>query len=295
MPSSACPGPPRHLHSFPTRRSSDLGTRGDGLALVDFVGQFRLGGPGPFVQLVQHTRARRPGAGVAAAAAQHHREADGDQRTGERPQDRKSTRLNSSHTVISYAVFCLSRPPTTSTLFPYTTLFRSRYPGGRPCLGRFRRTVPPWRSGPVRPARPAHPSPPPGRWGRRRGRAAPSRSRRRSAHRRAAPRSEEHTSELQSHSDLVCRLLLVPAPHDIYTLSLHDALPISVPGGTALPWSISSDSSALAVRARSSSSSSTPEPAARALGSPPRPRSTIAKPTAISAPASGPKIGRAHV
>src|SRR5260221_303680 len=62
------------------------------------------------------------------------------------------------------------------------------------------------------------------------------------------PRSEEHTSELQSHSDLVCRLLLekkiqcphsVPFPHplsffffndtattEIYTLSLHDALPI---------------------------------------------------------------------
>src|SRR5947207_1882263 len=31
-------------------------------------------------------------------------------------------------------------------------------------------------------------------------------------------RSEEHTSELQSHSDLVCP--------DTYTLSLHDALPI---------------------------------------------------------------------
>src|SRR5260221_608359 len=65
------------------------------------------------------------------------------------------------------------------------------------------------------------------------------------------PRSEEHTSELQSHSDLVCRLLLekknvifdarfllVPrngcffffndtATTEIYTLSLHDALPIS--------------------------------------------------------------------
>src|SRR5947207_109588 len=40
--------------------------------------------------------------------------------------DRKSTRLNSSHTVISYAVFCLLPPPPTSTLFPYTTLFRSR-------------------------------------------------------------------------------------------------------------------------------------------------------------------------
>src|SRR5438034_304063 len=36
-------------------------------------------------------------------------------------------------------------------------------------------------------------------------------------------RSEEHTSELQSHSDLVCRLLLLTS---ISTLSLHDALPI---------------------------------------------------------------------
>src|SRR5438034_1240358 len=40
-------------------------------------------------------------------------------------------------------------------------------------------------------------------------------------------RSEEHTSELQSHSDLVCRLLLDPPPPQLYTLSLHDALPIS--------------------------------------------------------------------
>src|SRR5690242_7705902 len=41
--------------------------------------------------------------------------------------DRKSTRLNSSHMSISYAVFCLKtlRPPPRSTLFPYTTLFRS--------------------------------------------------------------------------------------------------------------------------------------------------------------------------
>src|SRR5947207_4224100 len=29
------------------------------------------------------------------------------------PQDRKSTRLNSSHTVISYAVFCLKKKKTT--------------------------------------------------------------------------------------------------------------------------------------------------------------------------------------
>src|SRR5438552_2712362 len=69
--------------------------------------------------------------------------------------DRKSTRLNSSHQIISYAVFCLKKknnkyqiflnqflpqrqppslssllpPPPTSTLFPYTTLFRSYLTG----------------------------------------------------------------------------------------------------------------------------------------------------------------------
>src|SRR5437867_4017535 len=37
-------------------------------------------------------------------------------------------------------------------------------------------------------------------------------------------RSEEHTSELQSPYDLVCRLL--PTPHRTCPLSLHDALPI---------------------------------------------------------------------
>src|SRR5688500_15967636 len=40
-------------------------------------------------------------------------------------------------------------------------------------------------------------------------------------------RSEEHTSELQSPCNLVCRLLLDTAPTHVYTLSLHDALPIS--------------------------------------------------------------------
>src|SRR5947207_8021439 len=69
----------------------------------------------------------------------------------------------------------LRRPPR-STLFPYTTLFRSQDASGYP----FQRGLPTgkplqhyrlWTSGfPVR--------------------------------------SEEHTSELQSHSDLVCRLLL---------------------------------------------------------------------------------------
>src|SRR5215475_15317677 len=60
--------------------------------------------------------------------------------------------------------FLMIRRPPRSTLFPYTTLFRSR-PGG--C--------------------------------RRPGPALPCRRR---------PRSEEHTSELQSRENLVCRLLL---------------------------------------------------------------------------------------
>src|SRR5207247_1624786 len=43
-----------------------------------------------------------------------------------REGDRKSTRLNSSHEWISYAVFCLKlRWPSRAPLFPYTTLFRS--------------------------------------------------------------------------------------------------------------------------------------------------------------------------
>src|SRR5882762_9632415 len=79
----------------------------------------------------------------------------------------------------------------------------------------------------------------------------------RGSSRRSARRSEEHTSELQSHLNLVCRLLLEKkkthrlkslaiyygacllfylnvfffndtATTEIYTLSLHDALPISV-------------------------------------------------------------------
>src|SRR5436190_13162374 len=74
------------------------------------------------------------------------------------------------------------RPPS-STLFPYTTLFRSR-------LGRHLRAVlvgpGPHRRGPAR------------RLGRSRFGIVPD----------VGLRSEEHTSELQSHSELVCRLLL---------------------------------------------------------------------------------------
>src|SRR5215204_7153768 len=61
--------------------------------------------------------------------------------------------------------FLMIRRPPRSTLFPYTTLFRSCPPG----------------SGGTAEAHGCRPG---------------------------CSRSEEHTSELQSHSDLVCRLLL---------------------------------------------------------------------------------------
>src|SRR2546430_3907294 len=70
----------------------------------------------------------------------------------------------------------IRRPPR-STLFPYTTLFRSKdRAGARMSQG--------W-DGCVTVSRHLAPSPP-----------------------EDAPRSEEHTSELQSQSNLVCRLLL---------------------------------------------------------------------------------------
>src|SRR5438034_6395142 len=82
--------------------------------------------------------------------------------------------------------FFMIRRPTRSTLFPYTTLFRSGS-RSRPCrIDRISAT------------------------------AAP---------RSPRSRSEEHTSELQSHSDLVCRLLLekksARADHQEITVNSH--------------------------------------------------------------------------
>src|SRR5260370_14477631 len=69
----------------------------------------------------------------------------------------------------------IRRPPR-STLFPYTTLFRSCPCRPRPAERLYRHRPPSWCSS----------------WARRYSRS----------------RSEEHTSELQSHLNLVCRLLL---------------------------------------------------------------------------------------
>src|SRR6476619_7571549 len=76
--------------------------------------------------------------------------------------------LRRRSTSFFFFFFLMIRRPPRSTLFPYTTLFRSRRPG---------------------PGGAANPAPDP--------RSAP-----------VQDRSEEHTSELQSLTNLVCRLLL---------------------------------------------------------------------------------------
>src|SRR5256885_16636715 len=100
--------------------------------------------------------------------------------------------LHNVHTHLFFFFFLMIRRPPRSTLFPYTTLFRSGDRAG-PCLpGRAR--TPRARSG---------------------GRAA------RPVPARAAPRSEEHTSELQSPCNLVCRLLLEKKKKNITSAGTH--------------------------------------------------------------------------
>src|SRR5437773_6315058 len=88
----------------------------------------------------------------------------------------------SVHTHASFFFFLMLRRPPRSTLFPYTTLFRSGAAGREPGGQKF-----PHPRGQRRPLDVEVEG---------RGRQHP------------VPRSEEHTSELQSHHDLVCRLLL---------------------------------------------------------------------------------------
>src|SRR5947207_404372 len=112
------------------------------------------------------------------------------------------------------------------TLFPYTTLFRSGALNGSTTTvtpSHSNSWSPSWapRSKPRPYWKPEHP--PPSIATRR---TETSSSLASSSLIFAAARSEEHTSELQSHSDLVCRLLLDAAVTKMYTLSLHDALPI---------------------------------------------------------------------
>src|SRR5437588_945412 len=92
----------------------------------------------------------------------------------------------------------MTRRPPRSTLFPYTTLFRSH---GRPA---------------ERSLEIQH------RW-----RHVDSRLRSYFYNGQPERRSEEHTSELQSHSDLVCRLLLEKKKN--HTHHTIDCSPLRIP------------------------------------------------------------------
>src|SRR5690606_41853673 len=97
----------RELHSFPTRRSSDLGNQGD-------AGKGRAAhelGPGQ-----QHDRPARE-IGVDRVGFEAGLAGIDDERkivrvASDQGVDRKSTRLNSSHVKNSYAVFCLKKKKT---------------------------------------------------------------------------------------------------------------------------------------------------------------------------------------
>src|SRR5690242_12133765 len=127
---------------------------------------------------------------------------------------------------ISYAVFCMIRRAPTSTPFPYTTLFRSwaMSVGSEGSLSLRRQVIESTLLaceaqsifGPVIAS-----------WRRLFPPCLPPVLRVDSEARHCGiTRSEEHTSELQSHVNLVCRLLHDTARSHFYTLSLHDALPI---------------------------------------------------------------------
>src|SRR5690606_42063479 len=95
----ACSGHHRDLHSFPTRRSSDLQNR----VTFDYLGKIpeRQSIKNRLTELWNYERFGTP---FKRGSRYFISKNDGLQN-----QDRKSTRLNSSHVKISYAVFCLKK------------------------------------------------------------------------------------------------------------------------------------------------------------------------------------------
>src|SRR5437870_7234347 len=86
-----------YLHSFPTRRSSDL-VRGDLVVMFPASSQ-----PDPISCGINLMSSRSKDRDINVAAQEFDLTAE------TLRKDRKSTRLNSSHVAISYAVFCLKK------------------------------------------------------------------------------------------------------------------------------------------------------------------------------------------
>src|SRR5688572_32686910 len=99
---SYCLGLLRDLHSFPTRRSSDLDTTGATTGSGD---ASSTGGMSTADATSDGSTSIDPGASGDDST-------DSGSSTGGTTGDRKSTRLNSSHSQISYAVFCLKKKKT---------------------------------------------------------------------------------------------------------------------------------------------------------------------------------------
>src|SRR5688572_31866593 len=92
---SQCDGPPMDLHSFPTRRSSDL----------SLLRTQRGGGRRDRREQSRPQRERLLRRTPEPPLSRRRRDAG----LADRREDRKSTRLNSSHSQISYAVFRLKK------------------------------------------------------------------------------------------------------------------------------------------------------------------------------------------
>src|SRR5207249_10438497 len=108
-------GPPQALPSFPTRRSSDLGRdaqrqRGQDRRLEDARGADQGNAGAVDREALGQLEGPQPLSLPAPGGMQ------------QRP-DRKSTRLNSSHVSISYAVFCLKKKKEPNS-GPYNPLTR---------------------------------------------------------------------------------------------------------------------------------------------------------------------------
>src|SRR5437868_10326121 len=91
------------LHSFPTRRSSDLVPFGAVVLVMLWVGACASSSSPPVALTIPEPPPRVAIAPVALV------EVLPTENFAPRAPDRKSTRLNSSHVSISYAVFCLTK------------------------------------------------------------------------------------------------------------------------------------------------------------------------------------------
>src|SRR5207302_9842626 len=100
-----CTSDLRSIHSFPTRRSSDLIYK-EGIQPADTL---TWTGSGNNENFIAHNIAQTSNGPSITFAMENAVAKATDAADRKKKEDRKSTRLNSSHVKISYAVFCLKK------------------------------------------------------------------------------------------------------------------------------------------------------------------------------------------